>query len=235
MSPSAGAVDEQIRRFGAFDGAARRDRRRAAARAPRCGSRPAPRRPASRSAQATARALPPAPSSSALDPGSRRLRQRGDEARRVGVVGVDRGRRPRTSACSRRRSPARARVASSASASAASLCGIVTFAPRKPAPCSARTVSSKRSGGTGSMLVAPVAEARALRARRCASRASGCARPASRGPRAATASLIARSALRGVLAAELLALALVGGDVLARTRPAVREKLCAPLPHGLTT
>ena len=41
-------------------------------------------------------------------------------------------------------------AASSASASAASLCGIVTFAPRKPAPASARTVSANLPGGTGS-------------------------------------------------------------------------------------
>jgi hypothetical protein len=36
-----------------------------------------------------------------------------------------------------------------ASASAACLCGIVTLAPRKPAPYRARTVSSKASGATG--------------------------------------------------------------------------------------
>ena len=41
-------------------------------------------------------------------------------------------------------------VAASASASAASLCGIVTLSPRKPAAGSARTVSAKRSGGSGS-------------------------------------------------------------------------------------
>ena len=38
----------------------------------------------------------------------------------------------------------------SAIASATSLCGIVTFAPRKPAAPSARPVSAKSSGGTGS-------------------------------------------------------------------------------------
>jgi hypothetical protein len=41
-------------------------------------------------------------------------------------------------------------VASSARASAAYLCGIVTLTPRKPSSGSARTVSAKRSGGTGS-------------------------------------------------------------------------------------
>jgi hypothetical protein len=41
-------------------------------------------------------------------------------------------------------------VVESAIANAASLWGIVTFTPRNPAPGSARTVSSKRSGGTGS-------------------------------------------------------------------------------------
>jgi hypothetical protein len=40
-------------------------------------------------------------------------------------------------------------LALSATARAASLCGIVTFAPRKPDPGSARTVSSNRGGGTG--------------------------------------------------------------------------------------
>ena len=42
-------------------------------------------------------------------------------------------------------------VASSASASAASLWGIVTLSPRKPAAGSARTVSAKRAGGSGSL------------------------------------------------------------------------------------
>jgi hypothetical protein len=41
-------------------------------------------------------------------------------------------------------------LATSASASAASLCGIVTLTPRKPAAGSARTVSSNSSGGSGS-------------------------------------------------------------------------------------
>ncbi len=41
-------------------------------------------------------------------------------------------------------------LAVSATASAACLCGIVTLAPRNPAGASARTVSPKRSGGTGS-------------------------------------------------------------------------------------
>ena len=42
-----------------------------------------------------------------------------------------------------------ARVAVSASASAAGLCGSVTFAPTKPAPGSAATSSANSSGGTG--------------------------------------------------------------------------------------
>jgi hypothetical protein len=41
-------------------------------------------------------------------------------------------------------------VASSASASAAPLCGIVTLTPRKPAAGSALTVSANSSGGSGS-------------------------------------------------------------------------------------
>ena len=48
--------------------------------------------PASRSAQAAARALPPAPRMSALRPAGVE-RQRGDETRRVGVVGGDRAAR----------------------------------------------------------------------------------------------------------------------------------------------
>jgi hypothetical protein len=43
-----------------------------------------------------------------------------------------------------------ASVALPASASAASLCGIVTLTPRKPAAGSALTVSAKRCGGSGS-------------------------------------------------------------------------------------
>ena len=43
-----------------------------------------------------------------------------------------------------------ASLAESASASAACLCGIVTFAPMKPAPPSPRVVSANTSGGTGS-------------------------------------------------------------------------------------
>ncbi len=41
-------------------------------------------------------------------------------------------------------------VAVSASASAASLCGMVTLTPTNPWPGSARTVSAKSSGGIGS-------------------------------------------------------------------------------------
>jgi hypothetical protein len=43
-----------------------------------------------------------------------------------------------------------AALASSATASAACLCGIVTLTPRKPAAGSARTVSANSSGGSGS-------------------------------------------------------------------------------------
>jgi hypothetical protein len=43
-----------------------------------------------------------------------------------------------------------AALALSDSASAACLCGIVTFDPTKPEPPSARTVSTSSSGGTGS-------------------------------------------------------------------------------------
>jgi hypothetical protein len=41
-------------------------------------------------------------------------------------------------------------VRRSAQANASSLCGIVTLAPRKPEPWSARTVSDSSAGGTGS-------------------------------------------------------------------------------------
>ena len=42
-------------------------------------------------------------------------------------------------------------VTTSASASADCLCGIVTLMPRNPAAGSARTVSAKRAGGSGSL------------------------------------------------------------------------------------
>ncbi len=42
-----------------------------------------------------------------------------------------------------------AALADERSAAAASLCGIVTFAPANPAAGSARTVSANSSGGTG--------------------------------------------------------------------------------------
>ena len=91
-----------------------------------------------------------------------------------------RSRRPRTSACSRRRSPAPPRWRSSASASAASLCGIVTLTPRKPGGGQRAHGLGEQLGRQRQLQVAPAVEARAPRAPRCASRASASARPASR-------------------------------------------------------
>ena len=90
-------------------GAAPNSLRERLARARACGSRRAPpRRPAWRSAHTTARARAARAEHERASGRRRSGRQRGEEARRVGVVGVDRAVR-RTSACSRRRSPARPR------------------------------------------------------------------------------------------------------------------------------
>ena len=73
-----------------------------------------------------------------------------------------------------------ASLARSASASAACLWGIVTFAPTKPA-CSQRARGLREQLlRHRQRLIAPVAPSRAPAARRCASPASGCAPPASR-------------------------------------------------------
>ena len=89
-----------------------------------------------------------------------RLAQRGQEAGRVGVVGLDavavEGQRVRGAD-----RPA-VSVARSAAASAASLWGIVTLAPTKPAAGSARTVSASRPGGTGRQLVVPAVQGAGL-------------------------------------------------------------------------
>ena len=146
-----GAVDEQIGRPRALDGAARR----APARAPaaRSGVRfqtDTSLAPASRSAHTAARALPPAPSTSARMPAQVGDAERGDQPGRVGVLGRDRpvgGERERVG----RADLARGRAApASASASAACLWGIVTLAPRKPAGAQrARRSRANSAGGTG--------------------------------------------------------------------------------------
>ena len=93
--------------------------RPARARARACGSRP-PRRPPRRP-QRPGRGPPRAARAEhQRRPARRRLAERRQQARGVGVVGVDRA-RPRRSACWRRRSPARAVGRLSASASAAVL------------------------------------------------------------------------------------------------------------------
>jgi hypothetical protein len=104
--------------------------------------------PASRSAQIVARALPPAPSTSARRPASP-----------ASIAAIS----PGASVFSAAIVPSAANVsvfaapiacaaslALSASASAARLCGIVTFAPAKDESPSTRVVSSNSSGGTGS-------------------------------------------------------------------------------------
>ncbi|MEA2227822.1 MAG: hypothetical protein QOH46_3667 [Solirubrobacteraceae bacterium] len=122
--------------------------RSAASRRARSGLRfhTATSAPAARSAWTTARALPPAPSTSAL---------RGSGSPSASSV-------PGASVLSARIAPASpkvsvlaapiARASSDASveiASAASLCGIVTFTPAKPALASPPTVSANASGVTG--------------------------------------------------------------------------------------
>ncbi len=103
--------------------------------------------PASASAQATARAEPPAPRTVAVMPRTSRSRA----ARNPGASVFSAAIAPPSPKLSVLAAPmasaARERV--SASASAASLWGTVTFSPRKPDPGSALTVSANNSGGTG--------------------------------------------------------------------------------------
>ena len=106
------------------------------------------RAPASRRAKAAARALPPAPRICALIPRG----ERPSAASRPGASVFSAATEPSSPNVSVLAAPISSALALalSASASAASLWGIVTLAPRKPAAGSARTVSSKSSGGTGS-------------------------------------------------------------------------------------
>jgi len=108
--------------------------------------------PRSIRANTTARAAPPAPSTSASSAAS----QPAAQASRL-------ARKPSTSVLVERNSPlsiqsvlaaptARARASGNDSASARSLCGMVTLAPTKPCADSRRTKSEKPSGGTASML-----------------------------------------------------------------------------------
>ena len=101
--------------------------------------------PACVSAQTTARALPPAPSTSA-DAGVAP-----SAAMSPGASVFSAAIEPSSPKLSVFAAPI-SRAASEAlvaSASAACLCGIVTFAPRKPAAPSADTVSSKTGAATG--------------------------------------------------------------------------------------
>ena len=97
------------------------------------------RAPAPRSAHTAARAVPPAPSTSAV------LSATGSPIAAS---------RPGASVLSARMAPSAnvsvlAAPISSTRRSAASLCGIVTFAPTKPAGPRALTVSANSSGGMG--------------------------------------------------------------------------------------
>ncbi len=111
--------------------------------------------PALRRPHTAARALPPAPSTSALMPPT----ERSSAAMRPGASVFSASMLPSAPKVSVLAAPiARAAsLARSASASAERLWGIVTFAPTKPLAGSARTVSSKSSGGERQSLIAPIA------------------------------------------------------------------------------
>ena len=146
--------------------------------------------PASRSAWATPRALPPAPSTSAVWPAGstpRRRARRGSPARRC----WRRGSPPSSANVSVLAAPiARAAaVAASASASAASLCGIVTLAPTKPGGGQRAHRLLEDLGRHRQPLVVPVLEPELGQRRVVHRAASGCGRPASRGPRGASSGL----------------------------------------------
>ena len=152
---------------------------------------------------------------------------------RVGVLGGDRAVGARSVSVFAAPISRAASLASSASASAACLCGIVTFAPTKPGAARARARSpSKQLRRHRQQLVAPAAHARARRARRCASPASGCARPASRARRGAVITCACSvggcppffcDAPRGRRRRSL------------RTRRSVVENTCSPQPSAPAT
>ena len=105
------------------------------------------------------------------------------------------------------------RSTTSATRIARSLCGIVTLAPANPA-CGQRADGlGEQLGRDRQALVAVVVEARRARTRPGASRASGCARPASRGRRSASSPTVG-----GRLPAAALALLVVGLDVALELR-----------------
>ena len=235
--PDRRAVDEQVGRYRRVERRARRGRRRA----PRARSgRPVPdrhvgraglaQRPGDRAGAAARRR-----GRARVRPRGR-LGQRGEQARRVGVVGVDRRRPARSVSVFAAPIAARALASpASASASAASLWGIVTFAPRKPAAGSARTVSSQQLGrdraGAGS---ASRAQPERGAAPRCASPASGCGRRASRGRRGG-----ARRSVGGGLSTATGPCRRAPRACgcrrrrRARTAASVDEKLCAPFAARL--
>ena len=108
--------------------------------------------PRSTSPNTTARDAPPAPSTSASSTASQPVALASRLLMKPSMsVLVERSSPPRTTACWRRRPRARARRAT-VSASARSLCGIVTLAPTKPWADRCSTNSAKPSGGTASML-----------------------------------------------------------------------------------
>ena len=194
------------------------------------------RAPASSSAHTAARALPPAPSTSAVLP-ARRERQRRDQRRGVGVVGADRAvvvehervggaDRRRARGSPRRRAPAPPACAGSSRSRRGS---------RRRG--SARTVSAKQLGRDRQQLVAPAVEPRGRAARRSASPASGCGRPASRAtPRRGGAQHVAGAQQRRQRALRR-AWPAPAGTAASRLELGVArgERVLAPLPHGLTT
>ena len=150
--------------------------------------------------------------------------ERGDAARARRCSRPRSCRRRRSSACSRRRSCAPCRSPRRRARAPPPCAGSSRWRRRSPrAPERAhRLVEQLRRHRQA--LVAPVASARARRARRSASPASGCARPASRGRRAAASAVLAGRA-GGRRSSSLRRF--VGGDVFVELRFGRREHLLA--------
>ncbi len=195
------------------------------ARARACGSRPTPRPRPPRAAptRPPARCRPRRARARACRGGEDRAERR-DQARRVGVLG--RGSRRRRANVSVFAAPISraAALASLGSSSAACLCGIVTFAPWKPAAPSARVVSLEQRRRHRQALVVPVAQAE-RRERRVVHRRGAAVRD--RPAEDAQASHHFSSCTSAACPPFLLDRRLVGGDVRFERRLGVGEHLLA--------
>ena len=223
--PDRRALHDEVGRLGAARPRGRRARRPVARPARASGSRPArpPRRPCTRACTA-ARPAPPAPSTSARRPrGSWRGGDRPQQAGHVRVVG--RIARPRNVSVFAAPTARAVAVASSASASAASLCGIVTLTPRKPArverPHRLGEQLGRASAGAGSASRArpELAQGGVVHRRRArvGDRPAAHAQP--------------RQHLVGRLAAGGLALGVVARAVARELRVGARERVLAARPR----